>query len=70
MDPLSEILTERERQDQKWGEQDHESLYWLAILTEEIGEVAQAILNGKRVRPEVVQVAAVALAWLECIERG
>lgn len=70
MDPLTEILNERARQDEKWGEQDHDNLYWLAILSEEVGELAEALLcDYTRVRPELVQVAAVALAWLECMER-
>ena len=51
----------------------------LRVLTEEIGEVAEAIdriENSKsnhqpardHLRDELVQVAAVACAWLECLE--
>lgn len=43
----------------------------LAVLVEEVGEVARAILDrpGSRhgVRGELVQVAAVAVAWLESV---
>jgi hypothetical protein len=39
----------------------------VAVLTEEVGEVARAVLDRKPgdLRGELVQVAAVACAWLE-----
>jgi len=40
----------------------------LAALVEEVGEVARAIndnLTGNQLRAELVQVAAVACAWIE-----
>lgn len=39
------------------------------ILAEEVGEVARAIHDGDRdnLREELVQVAAVCLAWLEAL---
>lgn len=51
----------------------------LAVLVEEVGEIARAILDsvvldttpaeqGNALRDELVQVAAVAVAWLEHIE--
>lgn len=64
------ISNERERQDAKWGADRHlNSREWLPILVEEIGEVAKAILEGKEIelRSELVHVAAVVVAWLECI---
>jgi NTP pyrophosphatase (non-canonical NTP hydrolase) len=72
MDPLQRVLEERARQDRKWGEQNHRDLRWLPILTEESGEVSKAINEEKpdQVEKELVQVAAVAIAWLECIERN
>lgn len=73
---LYRIRCERARQDEKWGEQNHEDETWLAILMEEVGELAEAILHrrfggGKASHrnKELVQVAAVAIAWMECIER-
>jgi len=39
-DPLQDVMNERARQDQKWGEQNHPDLYWLGILMEEAGEAA------------------------------
>ena len=68
---LGEILTERDRQDEKWGEQRTlTDLRWLGILAEEMGEAAEAILEDdlKQVRKEVIQACAVALVWLECID--
>lgn len=40
---------------------------WLAVLLEEVGEVAKALLEGDDLgmNAELVQVAAVAVAWLE-----
>ena len=68
---LKGILAERSSQDRKWGEQNHSAFRWLAILTEEVGEVAEACLDVNTVRyySELVQVAAVALAALESYER-
>lgn len=39
----------------------------LAALVEEVGEVARAMHDGGDVESELVQVAAVAVAWLEGI---
>lgn len=75
-DPLQEVMAERARQDAKWGEQNHTDEGWLPILVEELGEVSKAMLEHKYgdgsaedIRKELVQTAAVSLAWLECIER-
>ena len=74
---ISEVLAERGRQDHKWGEQNHEDFIWLAILTEEVGEAAQASLHDRfggraqgTLRKELIQLAAVAVGWLECIDRN
>lgn len=67
------VLAERAKQDRKWGVQNHDVPIWMEILTEEVGEVAKADLeftfgDGKRedILAEMVQVAAVALAMIEC----
>jgi NTP pyrophosphatase (non-canonical NTP hydrolase) len=72
-----DVLYERDRQDEKWGEQNHDPFTYLVILTEEVGEFAQAALHNRfggeqsnRMREEAVQVAAVALAIVECLDRG
>ncbi len=69
---FAQIDMERSKQDKKWGEQNHSPLKWLAILVEEVGEVAQAILQGNRLAcyQELIQCAAVIIAWIECEERG
>ena len=61
------VRDERIRQDKKWGEQNHRDSTWLAILVEEVGEAAKAILekDGDDLEKEIIQVAAVAVAWRE-----
>lgn len=72
------VHAERDRQTTKWaGEHDWgagdcssrnvEPITKAAVLAEECGEVARAVLDGNDVslRAELAQVAAVALAWLE-----
>lgn len=67
---FTEVLEERKRQDIKWGEQNHTDLEWLAIVLEEVGECAKAILEKSNLREELVQVVAVIVAWDECRERN
>ena len=60
------ISLERQTQITQWGDQRHPPEKWLAILIEEIGEVAQAILNhNPNIYDELIQSAAVIVAWLE-----
>lgn len=77
---LQEIADERERQDAKWGEQNHAPAEWLMILGEEVGEANKAALetffgyknadkNYANYRAELVQVAAVAVAMIDCLDR-
>lgn len=73
---FDEIAAERARQDAKWGKQNHSNATWALIAGEELGEVAQAILHdvfgGKAagtLRQELVQLGAVVVAWLECLDR-
>lgn len=74
---LNDIEKERRRQDTKWGPQNHSPLEWLSILTEEVGEVAKAINEAHwggapltEYRAELVQVAAVAVAAIESLDRN
>ncbi|HKZ40534.1 MAG TPA: hypothetical protein VJ044_06195 [Candidatus Hodarchaeales archaeon] len=76
-DIFLDILRERMLQDTKWGEQNHDPVMWSAILTEEVGEMCEAATkyrfdqgNVNQFREEVVQVAAVAVAILECLEQA
>lgn len=91
---LSEVRYERNKQDAKWGQQNHahgtgrpddewvadatrklcDSAFadgrgsWRYILNEEVAEAyAETSLDG--LRTELVQVAAVAVAWIEAIDR-
>lgn len=70
-DPLQLIMEERARQDEKWGEQNHDPFVWLAILGEEYGEACKTAYEGEEhhLRVELVHVAAVAVAMLECGDR-
>jgi NTP pyrophosphatase (non-canonical NTP hydrolase) len=74
---LQDILAERARQDAKWGKQNHDPFTYLAVLTEEVGELAQAALHTRfggpkatGLREEAIHTAAVALAIVECLDRG
>jgi hypothetical protein len=72
------VNAERQRQSEKWN-REHDWGYGdcssvnlpnitkAAVLTEECGEVARAVLDRRNpnLRDELVQVAAVAVAWLE-----
>lgn len=67
------VEAERERQDKKWGgyERDVRSHTYGVVLGEEFGEVCQATLEQDTLglRDELIQVAAVAVAWVEMIDR-
>jgi NTP pyrophosphatase (non-canonical NTP hydrolase) len=76
-DIYADIAAERGRQHQKWGTQRHDFPVWITVLSEEVGEVSQAILQYRQVasdrrlkamREEAVQVAAVAVAMIEHID--
>ena len=78
---VDEIFAERLRQDAKWGEQNHKPIEWLPILMEEVGEASKAALEEhfkeyyidmsfQDYRKECIEVAAVALAMVECLDRG
>ena len=41
------IHRERERQEETWGSQSHSRAFWLAILVEEIGEVAEELITNE-----------------------
>lgn len=79
---IESIKGERVNQENKWGVQNHSPIEWCAILMEECGEVSREALEmhfkkyykntGQEDRyiKELIQVAAVALAMLECLERN
>ena len=89
---VGDVVAERRRQDIKWGDQSAGSPLIsddrrLAILVEEVGEVAKELNDrdhdggeagviephlyreyDQRLREELVQVAAVAVAFIEAID--
>lgn len=69
---LNLIKKERERQDKKWGIQNHNIFKWLAILGEEVGEANKSALenNYQEVISELVQIGAVTVAMIESLERN
>ena len=75
---LDEILQERRNQEKKWGQQNWRCDLYYTILGEEVGEVGKAICEWiilKKgsvldIRGELVQVAAVAVAMIECLDRN
>lgn len=42
---------------------------WYSILLEEVAEAGEERDNPEALREELIQVAAVALAWVDCIDR-
>lgn len=70
---LLEVMRERDQQDEKWGVQRHVQALWLAILAEEFGEVAKEVVDGvdlANLRVELIQTAAVAVSFIEALDRG
>lgn len=106
LDIINEILKERQRQDDKWGREEHPLVYkfngkeatgedlcryydipseqkaknrcdnvakngtitWTDIIIEEVSEVVSAS-NDKDRRTELVQLGAVIVAAIECLDR-
>ena len=69
---LENVLKERERQDDLYGDQfRHSDEYWNVIATEENGEVARAIWeqDDDHMYKEIIQASAVYFAWAEAIHR-
>ena len=70
---LKDVVQERERQASIWGDQRHNSHEtWNVIGVEEVGEVARAIYEKDDIShlyEEIIQVAAVYVAWAESIQQ-
>jgi len=78
------VHTERQAQERKWGPQNHDPATWALIQAEEVGEAEkealeawvqrdsnpnESTLSMYRHREELIQVAAVAIARIECLDR-
>lgn len=80
---ITDLRAERERQDTKWGaDRNQPHTLWQTMLSEEVGEVAEAVLDVtfpkgnapsaeglEHLYEELVQVAAVATAHAEAVLR-
>jgi len=71
-----DVMCEGERQVNKWGIQDRSSFEWMLYLTEEVGELAEAISeyeyrkgDVRDIYKEAIQVATLALKIAE-MSRG
>ena len=75
---FQDICAERDRQDAKWGEQNHDDLTWFAIFVEEVGEISKALIpagvggyvDEANVDEEITQAAAVMVAWMQSRHRN
>ncbi len=74
------VIAERKRQNEKWGyPQNNTPFEWVSILTEEVGELAQATNDAfmgqiksnqtDKIVREAIQVAAVAVAIIEHLSK-
>ena len=66
------VVNEGKKQVSKWGIQDRSSFEWMTYLTEEVGELAEAISEyeyrgaaAARIWDEAIQVATLALKIAE-----
>lgn len=80
LSPIKWVEEERRRQFAARGDQNHNALKWFTILAEEFGEVARVLEERteyktdheeytRRLEYELIQTAAVAVAWVEAIRR-
>lgn len=76
---MSDVIAERNRQDAKWGEQNHSAYVWATIIGEEYGETCKAINEfgfnptpetEQDIYTEAIQTMASCMAMLECMERS
>ena len=69
----SKLIAEQTNQILIWGkkEQEESDGTWMIVLMEEVGEAARSILEGSphHLRQELIQVAAVAMSWIDNIDR-
>lgn len=79
----NEIHVERVRQDDQWGESNHAPDVWALILAKHSGRFAADALDliaapgyedqapiVAEARQRAIKVAAICVAFVECLERG
>lgn len=75
-------ITERHRQISKWGDRDHNHDKYIRIMGEEFGEACEAIEDAstsnhvnetiqhlEHLKTELIQVAAVAVRFIQNVDR-
>ena len=65
---LAKVMKERGRQSRKWGnlhDSQHSHAEWFGIAQKQLGDTSRVMLNGGDLEREVVQAAAVLVAWIE-----
>jgi len=76
---IRDVLVERAKQDARFGVSNHDPMLWMTILGEEFGELCESVMHTRygghkagpaQMRAEAIQVAAVALAMVEALDRG
>jgi NTP pyrophosphatase (non-canonical NTP hydrolase) len=69
---IVEITNKFNRNEAKWGEQNHHPERWMNILMEEVGESSQALLKNQptNYREELIQVAAVAIDAINSFDQN
>lgn len=69
---LRDVIAERKRQDEKWGQNFVGIDRMLVVLMEEVGEVARAQLEGDHAHAcrELTEVAAVCSKMFELLDAG
>ena len=80
LEAVDKVIAERIRQNEKWGyPQNNTPFEWVSILTEEVGEMAQATNDAfmgqiksnqtDKIVHEAIQIAAVAVAIIEHLSK-
>lgn len=78
---IDAVLIEMGNQDEEWGQQEHQPLYWLGICIEEAGALAKEMITipkgpqdalaiQSRMQNECTQLAAVAVQILAYLYRN
>jgi hypothetical protein len=81
---LHEVWKERDAQYRKWGLQYHQPAQWITLMSEELGEAAKEAAHltwdrpdwpndfdrVRKMRAELIQLAALAVACWEQLEGG
>ena len=74
---IDSVISERERQDELWKRQDHTQFRWGMILGDTYGSYCKGVIaqdspsfpSSLNVRDELVKLAAIAIAAIECIDK-